>query len=161
MGTLILAASTKSSSSSATSLIFIVIIFALLMLFMFRSQRRRQQQTQNTQRQVSNGSRVRTTFGVYGTVIDGDDRNVLVEVAPGVQVKMLRQAIMAVIPDDEPDGILHTEPEEQDGYGQDGYAQDGYSSDSHEEDADTTSDDAENGDSDSTQARNDRSDLTI
>lgn len=110
MGTLILAASKSTSSSSETSLILIVIVFAVMMYFMFRSQRRRQQNAQNTQRQVVNGSRIRTVHGIYGTVVDGDDRNVMVEVAPGVHVKMLRQAIGQVV-DDEPDGVLHTEPE--------------------------------------------------
>ena len=106
MGTQILAAAeaTKTTSSSS-SLLIIVVVFAVLMIFMFRSQRRRQRATQDTQRQVTNGSRVRTVHGIYGKVVDGDDRNVMLEVAPGVQIKMLRQAIAAVVPDDEPDGV--------------------------------------------------------
>ena len=32
------------------------------------------------------GQRVRTTAGIYGTVISGDDRDVVVEIAPGVEV---------------------------------------------------------------------------
>lgn len=108
MGTQILAAASKTSSSSETSLILIVIVFALMMLFMFRSQRRRQQNAQSTQRQVANGSKIRTVHGIFGTVVDGDDRTVMVEVAPGVKIKMLRQAIGQVLPDDEPDGVLHT-----------------------------------------------------
>jgi preprotein translocase subunit YajC len=110
MGTAhILAAAKASTSSSSTTLIIIVVVFALLMFFMFRSQRRRQQNAQNTQRQVVNGSRIRTVHGIYGTVVDGDDRNVIVEVAPGVNIKMLRQAVGQVVPDDEPDGVLHTD----------------------------------------------------
>jgi preprotein translocase YajC subunit len=109
MGTQILAAAaatTKSSGSS--SLILIVLVFAVLMIFMFRSQSKRKRAAQSTQSQVMNGSRVRTVHGIYGTVVDGDDRNVMVEVAPGVQIKMLRQAIGAVVPDDEPDGLQPT-----------------------------------------------------
>jgi preprotein translocase subunit YajC len=75
---------------------------------MFRSQRRRQRQSQDTQRQVMNGTRIRTVHGIYGTVVDSDDRNVMVEIAPGVKIKMLRQAIGAVVPDDEPDGLRPT-----------------------------------------------------
>jgi len=111
MGTQILAAAaatTKSGSSSSSSLILIVLVFAVLMIFMFRSQSKRKRAAQDTQRQVMNGSRVRTVHGIYGTVVDGDDRNVMVEVAPGVQIKMLRQAIGAVVPDDEPDGLHPT-----------------------------------------------------
>jgi preprotein translocase YajC subunit len=112
MGTDILAAAeaTTKSGSSDSSLLIIVVIFAVMMIFMFRSQRRRQRAAQDTQRGVMDGSRVRTTFGVFGTVIGSDDRNVILEVAPGTQIKMLRQAIAAVVPDDEPDGLAETMP---------------------------------------------------
>jgi preprotein translocase YajC subunit len=112
MGTHFLAAAeaTTKSSSSDSSLLIIVVIFAVMMIFMFRSQRRRQRAAQDTQRGVADGSRVRTTFGVFGTVVGSDDRNVILEVAPGTQIKMLRQAIAAVVPDDEPDGLAETMP---------------------------------------------------
>jgi preprotein translocase subunit YajC len=102
-------AATKPTGSDS-SLLIIVLIFGVMMIFMFRSQRRRQRAAQDTQRGVMTGSRVRTTFGVYGTVVDGDDRNVMLEVAPGIQIKMLRQAIAAVVPDDEPDGVAQAMP---------------------------------------------------
>ena len=98
----------KTSTGSSSSLLIIVAIFAVMMIFMFRSQSRRKRAAQDTQRQVIDGARIRTTFGVYGTIIEGDDRNVIVEVAPGTRIKMLRQAIAAVVPDDEPDGVAQT-----------------------------------------------------
>jgi preprotein translocase subunit YajC len=141
------AAAASSSSSSSSSFLIILVIFALLMIFMFRSQRRRQRAAQNTQKQVENGSRVRTTFGVFGTVVDGDDRNVIVEIAPGTQIKMLRQAIAAVVPDDEPDGVLHTTPDA-------GESTDGFYRPDQEQD--------QNQNGDGTAAKpDDRSDLTI
>jgi preprotein translocase subunit YajC len=112
MGTQILAAAeaAKASTGSDSSLLIIVVIFAVMMIFMFRSQRRRQRAAQDTQRGVADGTRVRTTFGVYGTVVSSDDRNIMLEVAPGIRIKMLRQAIAAVVPDDEPDGVAETMP---------------------------------------------------
>jgi preprotein translocase subunit YajC len=109
MGTHILAAAKASSGSSSTTLLLIVVVFAVMMIFMFRSQRKRQRAAQDTQRQATVGSRIRTVHGIYGTIVDGDDRNVIVEVAPGVRIKMLRQAVGVVVPDDEPDGVLHAE----------------------------------------------------
>jgi preprotein translocase subunit YajC len=112
MGTtqiLAVAEATKSTGSDS-SLLIIVVIFAVMMIFMFRSQRRRQRTVQDTQRQIMTGSRIRTTFGVYGTVIENDDRNVIIEIAPGTRIKMLRQAIAAVVPDEEPDGVAQTMP---------------------------------------------------
>lgn len=110
MGThLILAAApAKGSSSGTTSLLLFVVIIVVMMLFLFRSQRRRQQNAQNTQRQVVVGAHVRTVHGIYGTVVDMDDQNVMIEVSPGVQIKMLRQAVGVVLPDDTPDGVMHT-----------------------------------------------------
>ena len=102
-------AATKSTGSSSSFLI-IIVIFAVMLIFMFRSQSRRKRAAQDTQRQVVDGARIRTTFGVYGTVVEGDDRNVIVEVAPGTRIKMLRQAIAVVVPDDEPDGVAQTMP---------------------------------------------------
>jgi preprotein translocase YajC subunit len=117
MGNQILAAATaaKTTSGSSSSLLLIVLVFAVLMIFMFRSQRKRQRASQDTQRQVMNGSRVRTVHGIYGTVVDSDDRNVMLEVSPGVRIKMLRQAIGAVVPDDEPDGMNHMPDLDQSG----------------------------------------------
>jgi preprotein translocase subunit YajC len=109
--TLAAAAAAAKSTSSSSSLLLIVLVFAVLMIFMFRSQSRRKRAAQNTQSQVMNGSRVRTVHGIYGTVVDGDDRNVMLEIAPGVRIKMLRQAIAAVVPDDEPDGVRQTVPD--------------------------------------------------
>jgi preprotein translocase subunit YajC len=105
------AAAPKSSGSSATSYLLILVLIAVMMLVFFRSNRRRQQTTQNTQRQVVNGARVVTVHGIYGTVRDGDDKTLMVEVAPGVQIRMLRQAVRSVLPDDTPDGVLNTMPD--------------------------------------------------
>jgi preprotein translocase subunit YajC len=104
-----IAAAPKSTGSSS-SLLIIIVIFAIMMVFMFRSQSRRKRAAQETQRQVVDGARIRTTFGVYGTIVESDDRNVMVEVAPGTRIKMLRQAIAMVVPDDEPEGVAPTMP---------------------------------------------------
>jgi len=47
------------------------------------------------------GQRSALTAGIYGTLISGDDRDVVVEIAPGVQIQMLRRAIMEVVPEDD------------------------------------------------------------
>jgi preprotein translocase subunit YajC len=104
------ATSTKTGGSNYTFLLIIVALFGFMYFVMIRPQRNRQRQAQQTQRQAGIGSRIRTTAGMYGTIISGDDDNVLVEFAPGVQIKMMRRAIMGVVPDEEPDGIRETVP---------------------------------------------------
>jgi preprotein translocase subunit YajC len=90
-------AASKSGSSSYTCLLLIVIVFVGFYFLMIRPQRRRQQQTAQQQRTVTPGARVRTTAGMYGTVtaVDGDD--VILEVAPGVDVRYMKRAIMEVV----------------------------------------------------------------
>lgn len=94
------AAASKSSGGSYTFLIVIVVLFGLFYFVMIRPQRNKQRQVQQMQRQVMPGQQVRTTAGMYATVITADDENVLLEVAPGVQVRFLRRAVMEVLPDD-------------------------------------------------------------
>jgi len=96
-------AATKSSSSALTFPILIVLVFVGFYFLMIRPQRRRQQAVVQQQKTVSPGARVRTTAGMYATVtaVDGDD--VVLEVAPGVEVRYLKRAIMEVIAPGEAD----------------------------------------------------------
>ena len=109
----VLAASSKSSSGSYTFLLLIALVFIGFYFLMIRPQRRRQQQAQQQQRTLNPGARVRTTAGMYATVsaVDGDD--VILEVAPGVDVRYIRRAIMEVISSgEEEETEPYDEPEE-------------------------------------------------
>jgi len=109
MGNAILAAGTsKSSGSGYFFLIIIVVLFGLLYFVTIRPQRNRQRAAQQTQRDIQPGMRVRTTAGMYATVAAVEDQEVVLEVAPGVNVRFLRRAIMDVIPDSTED---YSEPE--------------------------------------------------
>jgi len=97
-------AASKSSSSSLTFPILIVLVFVGFYFLMIRPQRRRQQQVAQQQNTVVPGARVRTTAGMYATVTDVDGDDVVLEVAPGVEVRYLKRAIMEVIaPGDAPE----------------------------------------------------------
>jgi preprotein translocase subunit YajC len=102
MGTMILAANaaTKSGGSPAFTFIILAVLVGLFYVLIMRPQRNRQRKAMATQSQVMPGQRVRTTAGMYGTVVSGDDRDVVLEIAPGVEVTMLRRAIMDVVSDD-------------------------------------------------------------
>jgi preprotein translocase subunit YajC len=113
------ATSSKSGSSSYTFLLLIVLVFVGFYFLMIRPQRRRQQQAQQQQRTLNPGARVRTTAGMYATVsaVDGDD--VILEVAPGVDVRYIRRAIMEVIApgeDEETETVEDDHPDDADGY---------------------------------------------
>jgi preprotein translocase subunit YajC len=145
------AATTKSSSSSSTTfLLLIVLVFVGFYFLMIRPQRRRQQQAQQQQRTVTPGARVRTTAGMYATVsaVDGDD--VILEVAPGVDVRYVRRAIMEVIA---PGDAEDTEPEPTEADTEAGYHDDEPSADhesaDHDSDITDSSGSAEEGLADS------------
>jgi preprotein translocase subunit YajC len=107
MGTThVLAAATAAAKTSGSSeLLLLVVLFAVMIVFMFRSSNRRKRQAQTIQNQLVDGAAVRTTFGVYGTVASIDTQNgtVMLEIAPGVQIKVMRQAVNQVLPSDVPD----------------------------------------------------------
>jgi preprotein translocase subunit YajC len=100
MGNMVLAAATTSKSGNSSFLLIgLVVLFAILYFVMIRPQRNRQRQAQATQREVAPGARVRTTAGMYATVTAVEDGDVILEVAPGVEVRYLRRAIMDVVDD--------------------------------------------------------------
>jgi preprotein translocase subunit YajC len=90
-------AASKSSGSALTFPILIVLVFVGFYFLMIRPQRRRQQAVQQQQKTVEPGARVRTTAGMYATVTEVDGDDVVLEVAPGVEVRYLKRAIMEVV----------------------------------------------------------------
>lgn len=107
-----IAADQTKSSGSSIWLLFIIVLFAFFYLVIIRPQRRRQRQVMQAQRQIVPGARVRTTAGMYGTVTAIDDQDVTLEVAPGVEVRFLRRAIMDVISDGSEPGFAGAPPAE-------------------------------------------------
>jgi len=117
MGIMYLAASSapgKTGSSSPAFFLILIVLFGAFYLLMIRPQRNRARRAAQVQNQVLPGQRIRTTAGLYGTVVSGDDRDIVVEIAPDVHVTMLRRAVMEVLPDDDltPD-MPESEPEYQ------------------------------------------------
>ena len=104
-GSTVLAATSGSSSGfNPSTLILIVIVIAAFYLLMIRPQARRRQQAQQRQNSVQPGARVRTTAGMYATVVAVDGDDVVLEVAPDVEVRYMKRAIMEVVsPGEEPD----------------------------------------------------------
>ena len=115
MGNVILAAASSTSKSGSGQYLFlvaIIVLFGLLYFVTIRPQRRRQQAAAQTQREIVPGTRVRTTAGMYATVTSVEDQDVVLEVAPGVEVRYLRRAIMDVVPDDTGMQVEDPEPED-------------------------------------------------
>ncbi len=91
--------------SLVTLLPFVVLIGA--MFLMTRSAKRKQQQAGQMRDQLQPGSGVRTIGGMYATVKEVQDETVLLEVAPGTHAIYAKNAIGAVLDDDEYNRIVH------------------------------------------------------
>ena len=92
-------------------LIIIVAIFAVMWLFVIRPQKRRQVAQKSLLENVSEGDEILTAGGLYGTVrsIEGDE--VILEVAPGTNVRLARRAVAAILTEDEE--VEEPEPAEE------------------------------------------------
>ncbi|MFF4834553.1 preprotein translocase subunit YajC [Streptomyces sp. NPDC001315] len=91
--------------SLVTLLPFIVLIGA--MFLMTRSAKKKQQQAAHMRNEMQPGSGVRTIGGMYATVKEVNDDTVLVDAGPGVELLFAKNAIGAVLTDDEYNRIVH------------------------------------------------------
>jgi preprotein translocase YajC subunit len=92
----------KSGGFNPSTLILILIVVVAFYFLMIRPQQRRKQAAAQKSNDVEPGARVRTTAGMYATVVDTDGDDVILEVAPGVEVRYMKRAIMEVVSPGEP-----------------------------------------------------------
>ncbi|MFF9769519.1 preprotein translocase subunit YajC [Streptomyces sp. NPDC014636] len=88
-----------------TLLPFIVLIAA--MFLMTRSAKKKQQQAAQMRNEMQPGSGVRTIGGIYATVKEVNEETVLLDAGPGVDLLFAKNAIGAVLSDDEYNRIVH------------------------------------------------------
>lgn len=89
--------------SSLGPIVPFVLILAVFWLLILRPQQRRQRELRTLQSALTTGSDVMLSSGIYGTVTSTSDDHVLVDIAPGVTVKVARGAIAQVLTRPEPD----------------------------------------------------------
>jgi preprotein translocase subunit YajC len=89
-------------------LLWIVAIAAIFWLLIIRPAQRRQKEIAQVQASLATGETVVLTSGIFGTVSSADDGFLMVEIAPGVVIKVARAAVGSVVRDDtydEPDDV--------------------------------------------------------
>lgn len=87
-------------SNPLVTLLPVILIGVVFYFLLFRPQRRRQQQQAQMQRRLQPGQRVMTTAGLIGVVVAIEDDAIVLEIAPGVEVRFVKQAIGQVLPED-------------------------------------------------------------
>jgi preprotein translocase subunit YajC len=93
----------------------ILILVALLLMWMLliRPQRRRQMAQQTMIDNLRTGDEVLTAGGLYGTVSRVQEDEVVLELSPGVDVRVAKRAIATVIPPEPEDGEIDGQIEEE------------------------------------------------
>jgi len=84
--------------STLLPILLIGVVFYLLIMRPARNRQKKQQQMMST---LQAGSRIMTTAGIFGTVVEIDDENASIEIAPGVVIRVVKAAIGRVL--DEPE----------------------------------------------------------
>jgi preprotein translocase subunit YajC len=98
-----------------STLIFIALLVAAFYFLILRPQRKRQQAQQQTMNALSPGSRVMLGSGVFGTVVSVGPRQVVLEISPGAELTVLKQAVTKVVTEDDEDR-LEEEDELEEGF---------------------------------------------
>jgi preprotein translocase subunit YajC len=86
---------------SAGPLIFLVALVALLWFVLIRPQRQRQATHRALLQELAVDDEVVTAGGIFGRVRSVADDHVMLEIAPGTQVRVAKEAITGVIRQDE------------------------------------------------------------
>ena len=88
----------------STLIMIALMIFAFYFLIL-RPQKKRQQAIQSTLSSLQPGSRVLLGSGLFGTIVSIGDRQAVLEISPGVELTVLKQAIVRTVTEADEDGV--------------------------------------------------------
>ncbi len=95
----------ESGGSGAFNVLLLLAIPLVFYFLLIRPQSKRRKEQMQMQNDIQPGARVLTTSGMRATVVDIDDDGLVLEIADGVEVRFVKQTVMQVLKDDEPDEI--------------------------------------------------------
>ena len=90
--------------SPAGNLIFLGLLFVVFWLFLIRPQKKRMDAQRALISSLEEGDEVVTAGGIVGTIDSLEDDTMLLEVAPGTTIRVLRSAVGRKITEDEEEG---------------------------------------------------------
>ncbi|MDE6479625.1 MAG: preprotein translocase subunit YajC [Muribaculaceae bacterium] len=76
-----------------SSLLMIVAMIVIFYFFMIRPQQKKQKEIKKAREAMKNGDRVVTAGGIHGKLKEISDSTVMIEVAPGVQIKVDKASV--------------------------------------------------------------------
>ena len=99
------------ASGGSGFFLLIILAFAFLWLVLVRPQKKRQLAQQRMLDEIKVGDEVVTAGGIYGQVTEDVGEDVMVQIAPNLEVRVARRAIGGVIQPEEPEPEPEPEPE--------------------------------------------------
>lgn len=88
-------------SSGLTTLLLGLLAFVLITTLMQRPLKKQAEQAEQMRNQLGEGDRVVLTSGLFGTVTHVGNEQLIVELAPGTEVTVMKQAVGRVVAADE------------------------------------------------------------
>jgi preprotein translocase subunit YajC len=102
------------STQSLTTFALIALMVVAFYFLIMRPQKKRQQAQQQTMNSLGPGSRVMTGSGLFGTVVSIGEKQAVIEVSPGVELTVLKQAIARVVTDTDEDSGADGDDDDED-----------------------------------------------
>jgi preprotein translocase subunit YajC len=99
------------ASGGSGFFLLIIVAFAFLWLVLVRPQKKRQVAQQRMLDEVKVGDEVVTAGGIYGEITEDVGEDVMVRIAPNLEVRVARRAIGGIVKPEEPDPEPEPEPE--------------------------------------------------
>lgn len=84
-------------NSFLTTIGMLVVLGGVFYLFLYRPQQKKMKEQQAKLNAVDVGTRVMLTSGILGTVRHSGERQVIIEVSPGLEITVVRKAIMSIV----------------------------------------------------------------
>jgi preprotein translocase subunit YajC len=89
-----------------STLVMIALMVLAFYMLILRPQKKRQQAIQQTLNSLAPGSRVLLGSGLFGTIVAIGDRQAVLEISPGVELTVLKQAIVRTVTEADEDRVL-------------------------------------------------------
>ncbi|MBD5287914.1 MAG: preprotein translocase subunit YajC [Bacteroides sp.] len=96
LNTLLLQAQ-AGQGNSWTGMLMIVAMIAIFYFFMIRPQSKKQKEIKKQREAMKNGDRIVTAGGIHGKIKEVKEAVIIMEVAPGVAIKVDKNSVYPVI----------------------------------------------------------------
>ena len=89
------------SGSGMGNILLIVAMIAIFYFFMIRPQQKKQKEIKRQREAMQNGDKIVTAGGIHGKIKEIKENTLIIEVAPGVSIKVDRSSVYPLV-DDQP-----------------------------------------------------------